>query len=94
MEPLNSALPGVVRSLLARSPMSEGKFEFAWAAAVGPAVHRATRATLREDGTVEVLVNDAVWKKELKRSQAEILAKLQGLLGDSVVKKLKVSGGR
>lgn len=94
MRPLNASVPIVVRSLLARAPMSEGKFAFAWAAAVGPAVHRVTRASLREDGTVDVEVHDPVWKKELKRSQAEILGKLQGLLGGSVVRKLKVTGGR
>jgi len=93
VQPLNAALPGVIRTLLAQSPMSEGKFEFAWRAAVGEAMERVTTATLREDGTVEVLVDGVAWRKEVRRSQAVILAKLQGLLGSSVVKKVKVTGG-
>jgi predicted nucleic acid-binding Zn ribbon protein len=91
---LNSALPRVVRSLMERAPMSEGKFEFAWRSVVGPSMERVTVATLREDGAVEVQVDQAAWLKEVKRSQALILANLQELLGASVVKKLKIVGGR
>ena len=90
---MNSALPRVVRSLMARAPMSEGKFEFAWRAAVGPSLERVTVAKLREDGAVEVRVDQAAWRKEVKRSQALILSNLQELLGASVVKKLKIVGG-
>jgi predicted nucleic acid-binding Zn ribbon protein len=93
VEPLNAAAPGVIRTLLARGPMSDGKFEFAWRTAVGPAMERVTKAALREDGTVEVQVDGAAWRKEVRRSQPVILAKLQGLLSDSVVKKVKVTGG-
>ena len=93
VESWNSALPRVVRWLMDRAPMSQGKFEFAWRAAVGPALERVTAATLREDGAVEVRVAQAAWRKEVKRSQALILANLQGLLGASVVKRLKIVGG-
>ena len=93
MDPLQSAAPGVVRSLLARSPMSVGKFEFAWRLAVGPALERVTKPTLHEDGTIEVCVSDAAWRREVKRSQAVILAKLQELLSASIAKKLKITGG-
>jgi predicted nucleic acid-binding Zn ribbon protein len=93
VEPLNNAVPDVVRTLLSQGPMSEGKFEFAWRVAVGASLGRVTRPTLREDGTVEVCVDDAAWRKEVKRSQATILGRLQHLLGASVVKKLKITGG-
>ena len=93
MKPLNSALPRIIQSLMERAPMSEGKFEFAWRAAVGPSLDRVTAATLREDGAVEVRVAQAAWRKEVKRSQALILTNLQELLGASVVKKLKIVGG-
>lgn len=92
MQPLNAALPGVVRNLLLRSPMSVEKFEFAWRLAVGPALERVARPVLHEDGTVEVFVVEAAWRREIKRSQAAILAKLQDLLSTSVVKALKVRG--
>ncbi len=86
-------MPGVVRTLLAQAPMSEGKFGFAWRVAVGASLGRVSHPTLAEDGTVEVRVDDAAWRKELKRSQALILAKLQELLGPSVVRKVKIVGG-
>jgi predicted nucleic acid-binding Zn ribbon protein len=79
--------------LLAQGPMSEGKFGFAWRVAVGQSMERVTHAALREDGTVEVRVDGVAWRKEVRRSQAIILAKLQGLLGASVVKKVKITGG-
>ncbi len=93
MEPLNDAVPGVIRTLLATAPMSDGKFAFAWKVAVGPSMDRVTHAALREDGTVEVRVDNAAWRKEVRRSQAVILAKMQGLLGASVIRKIKVTGG-
>ena len=93
VDPLQNAASTVVRSLLRSSPMSVGKFEFAWRLAVGPAIERATKPTLREDGTVDVLVADPAWRREVKRSQAVILAKLQELLSGSIVKKLKIIGG-
>jgi predicted nucleic acid-binding Zn ribbon protein len=92
VQPLNAALPGFLRNLLLRSPMSVEKFEFAWRLAVGPALERAARPVLHEDGTVEVIVADAAWRREVKRSQAAILAKLQELLSPSVVRALKVKG--
>jgi len=94
MEPLQSAARSFVRSLLARSPMSPGKFEFAWRQAVGPALERAAKATLLEDGTVEVSVDDPAWRREVKRSQTVILGRLRELLGKSTVVKLKFKGSR
>jgi predicted nucleic acid-binding Zn ribbon protein len=73
--------------------MSEGKLAFAWRTAVGPSLDRVSEPLLREDGTVEVVVGDAAWRKEMRRSQALILAKLQDLLGASVVRKIKIVGG-
>lgn len=73
--------------------MSEGKFEFAWRVAVGASMERVARATLGDDGTVSVRVDDPTWRKEVKRSQGVILGKLQHLLGSSVIKKLRVAGG-
>jgi predicted nucleic acid-binding Zn ribbon protein len=90
---LNSSLSVVVRSLLDRSPMSDGKFDFAWRTVVGPAMQRVTRAAIQADGTVRVSVEDAAWRREVKRAQPAILAELQQLLGDSIVKRLKIVGG-
>jgi predicted nucleic acid-binding Zn ribbon protein len=93
VQPLNAALPSVLRALLVRAPMSDEKLAFAWRLAVGPSLQRVTHLTLRDDGTVEVRVDHPAWRKEVKRSQPLILSKLRGLLGGSVVKSLKIVGG-
>jgi hypothetical protein len=68
---------------------------FAWRVAVGPAVDRATRVSLRDDGVLEVVASDANWKREVQRSAALVSARLVRLLGEGVVKKIVVkSAGR
>jgi predicted nucleic acid-binding Zn ribbon protein len=93
VEPLNRTLNDVVHSLLTRSPMSDGKVEFAWRVAVGASLERVTHPQLLDDGTVEVRVDDPAWRKEVKRAQPLILSKLRSLLGTSVVRKIRVVGG-
>ena len=92
MQALESLLPGVVRALLRQGPLSQEKLEFAWRVAVGPALDRVTSARLSGEAEVEVTVADAGWRKEVRRSQAEILGKLRSLLGPDAVKALHVRG--
>ena len=49
MEALPSLLPGAVRTLLRRGPLTQEKLQFAWRLAVGPAIDRVTtvRVTAR-----------------------------------------------
>jgi len=46
MRPLTHAVPGALIQLLRDTPISDGKVGFAWSAAVGPALARATRVKL------------------------------------------------
>jgi predicted nucleic acid-binding Zn ribbon protein len=39
-------------------------------------------------------VAEGAWRKEVRRAQPLILAKLQNLLGASVAKRIKIAGGR
>jgi hypothetical protein len=69
MDPIASAVPGAITALLRGLPLSPGKVEFAWAAAVGPALPRVT--TVRLEG--QVLIVDAAsqqWAREVARSTA------------------------
>jgi hypothetical protein len=70
-------------SLLARQPMSAGKIAFAWQLAVGPALARATTVKYG-DGVLSVRSSDARWIREVERSRAIILERLQSLLGPAV----------
>ena len=87
MRPLTHALPGALRLLLHDMPLSSGKVEFAWAAAVGPAVARATAVKL-EDGVLIVEAASPQWTCEVKRSSSVILQRLQSLLGDDAVTRI------
>ncbi len=70
--------------------MSAGKLRLAWRIVVGAAMDRATSVALADDGCVEVTAADASWRREVKRSQTEILARLRDLVGESALKKIRV----
>ncbi len=70
--------------------MSPGKLRLAWRVAVGAAMDRATSVALVEDACVEVTAVDATWRREVKRSQAEILTRLRDLVGEAALKKIRV----
>ena len=89
MKPIAQAVPGALVDLLRATPLSRGKVEFAWKAAVGPALERAT--SIRLEGT-ELLVDatSAQWGGEVSRSSRVILSRLQALLGKESVTKIIV----
>jgi hypothetical protein len=66
--------------LLRAMPLSDGKVRFAWRAAVGPALQRATAVKL--EGT-QLIVEAATpqWGQEVRRSSRVILSRLQTWLG-------------
>jgi predicted nucleic acid-binding Zn ribbon protein len=89
MRPLAHAVPGALLTLLRDAPLSNGKVGFAWRAAVGPALARAT--SVRLEGVV--LLVDATtpqWAREIGRSSATILKRLQELLGVEAVERIEV----
>lgn len=90
MEPLSAVVPSAIQALLQRGPMSPGKLRLAWRMAVGPAMDRATKVALLDDGSVEVAAAEAAWRREVKRSQATILSRLQALIGGESPAKLRI----
>ena len=89
MRPLTHALPGALRLLLHEMPLSSGKVEFAWNAAVGPAVARATNVKL-ENQLLIVETTSAQWSSEIMRSSRIILDRLEKLLGEGTVARIEV----
>jgi len=84
MKSLSHALPGALAALLRDAPLSAGKVDFAWKAAVGPALQRVTE--VRIEGTVLMVdAASAPWAREVSHSSRLILARLQSLLGEKVV---------
>ncbi len=91
MRPLQHAVPGAVADLLRATPLSPGKVEFAWRAAVGSALGRVT--SVRLEGRVLVVDADGVqWAREVGRASEVILARLRALLGQATVDRIVVRG--
>jgi hypothetical protein len=90
MDSLQTIVPRALAELLRQGPMSQGKLEIAWRAAVGDTLNRVTTVRLQPNGLVEVVPSDARWSRELKRSSSMILTRLKGLLGSDNVLRLSV----
>ncbi len=89
MRSFGQVLPGALMELLRDAPLSAGKVDFAWKAAVGPAFERATAVKL--EGTVLIVdVSSAQWAREMKRSAGVILTRLHVLLGDDAVTSIQI----
>jgi predicted nucleic acid-binding Zn ribbon protein len=89
MIPLNATAHRVVAELLRAAPLTPGKVEFAWRAAVGPALARVTRVRLDESGALDVDVLDVRWAPEIRRSSPLIVSRLGILLGADTVKQIR-----
>ena len=90
MEPLGALVDSVIPRLLAQSPLTPEKVNFAWRMAVGPAIDRVTRARLA--GVTLLVDGDAQWLREVDRSRELILSRVQRLLGAGVVRGIKCGG--
>jgi Dna[CI] antecedent, DciA len=87
--PAHLLMPSALAVILRKAPLTPEKVAFAWRAAVGPAVDKATSVELRTD-VLRVRAKDATWRREVERSSPLILARLQTLLGDGVVRFIDV----
>jgi hypothetical protein len=92
MTPVHQFMPKVLAEVLRKAPLTAEKVAFAWRAAVGPAVDKATTIDLR-DRVLHVRVRDAAWQREVERSAGLIRSRLEALLGDGVVRTLEVTKG-
>ena len=83
-------LPRALVELFRVGPLSQGKLDVAWRAAVGDALCRVSSVHLQSDGSVEVRAADQRWQRELKRSLPLIIQRLNDLLGANAVARLVV----
>ena len=88
MVPAHKVIPAVLAEVLRKAPMCPEKVEFAWRAAVGPAIARVTTVSLDASGVLHVTASEAHWTREVRRSAKLILARLDTMLGPGVVKKI------
>jgi hypothetical protein len=80
-------IPSALQDIIRKAPLSAEKVDFAWNAAVGPLMRRATLVHLEDDGVLRVAA-DAHWSREVNRSSRIILARLAEMLGDGVIRRI------
>jgi predicted nucleic acid-binding Zn ribbon protein len=81
--------PAVLAAAIRRQPASAARTAFAWSVAAGPALARAASVEAR-DGVLWVTPKDTRWSREIERSSATLLARVQTLLGSDEVKSLRI----
>jgi predicted nucleic acid-binding Zn ribbon protein len=89
VQPFQSFAPAVVAAAIRRQPASPARTAFAWSIAAGPAMARAAAVETR-DGVLLITPKDARWSREIERSAATILARVQALLGTDEVTNIRI----
>jgi len=89
VQPLQAFAAGVVAEAIRRQPPSASRTAFAWSVAAGPMMARAATVETR-DGVLIVTAKDARWSREIERSSATLLARVQALLGPAEVTRLRL----
>ncbi len=82
--------PQALAALLRSQPLTTAKVRFAWRAAVGAAMSRATTVDLEANGTLRVAAVGSHWHRETARSAAVVRRRLAELLGRDVIKRIVV----
>jgi len=83
VEPFQSFSAAVLADVIRRQPPSSARTAFAWSVAAGPAMARAASVEAR-NGVLVVSPKDARWAREIERSSATLLSRVQTLLGREV----------
>jgi predicted nucleic acid-binding Zn ribbon protein len=60
-----------------------------WEQAAGPAIAGAARPTREHQGVLTVTCNAAVWAQELDLMEAELVARLNRVLGEELLRELR-----
>jgi Dna[CI] antecedent, DciA len=88
--PVHRFMPDALATVLRRAPLTPEKIAFSWRTAVGPAVDKVTSVALH-NGVLHVRTRDASWQREIERSATLIRSRLESLLGEDVVRYIKVA---
>lgn len=89
MQPIAQVLPRALAEIVRHTPLSHGKVDFAWKAAVGPAMARVSAVRL-EEGLLIVEAQTPAWGAAIMRATPVILARLHALLGADTVREMRL----
>lgn len=82
--------PAALAPAIRQAPLTAEKVEFAWRAAGGPAIARATRVSLGEDQVLRVSSDDPQWLVAVAGMRATLLRQLTPWLGAGTVRAIEV----
>lgn len=88
----NKFMPAVIAEVIRKAPLCDEKVAFAWRLAVGPAVDKATKVRLGDDGTLYVSGESQAWLDSVRASVGLIRSRLAHYLGDNAVKRIDYQG--
>jgi predicted nucleic acid-binding Zn ribbon protein len=89
--PFALAMEGLTATIAPATPLA--RIQGAWAQAAGPAVAEAARPTAERSGVLTVTCVAAVWAQELSLMAGEVLARLNAVLGEELVRELRCRTG-
>jgi len=89
LEHLIKALPAILRAAGDSEEVAEAAAVAAWKHVAGTALSRQAIATTLTDGTMVVVVSDTIWQKQLESMRAPLRQRLNGVLGQPLVKRLE-----
>lgn len=92
MDHARQVLPTALAQAVRLAPLTPEKVEFAWRAAGGPAIAKATRVALDDTGLLTVHASDARWAGEIHRLRHQLVRSLEPWLGSGVVARIDVAG--
>ena len=90
MESVSTTATHTIKQLLERQPLTAAKVVFAWRVAAGPALSRSASAEWSSEGTLTLRARGAAWQRELERAAPMLKDRLAFLLGQQVVRKIRV----
>ena len=88
MIPVSTLVPGAVAEVVRKAPLTPEKVAFAWRLAVGPAVDKATRVRLAEDGTLHVEADSQAWIDSIRSSIGVVRSRLAHFLGETTISRV------
>ncbi|MFI5009100.1 MAG: DciA family protein [Solirubrobacterales bacterium] len=89
--PFALAMEGLTATIAPATPLA--RVQGAWAQAAGPAVAEAARPTAERSGVLTVTCTAAVWAQELSLMAVDVLARLNAVLGEELVRELRCRTG-
>jgi predicted nucleic acid-binding Zn ribbon protein len=86
---LGDALQGLVKDLGIGGKLREYEAVLRWEEAVGPHIAQVAAAAQIQRGVLLVRVSNATWRYELMMRKAELIAKINAVIGEDAVRDIR-----